>query len=121
MPQRPWLPVYQFNKAHKIANQHITMPRPTLTIDGEFFRKNFTKSKSQPTLYVAELSDIEYRSQVEERQPIDRTLDIDVIDYPTPGRILSFAFSRTDMNGDDIAGWNYKEKGGNRTILIIND
>lgn len=37
------------------------------------------------------------------------------------GMLRGFQRSHPDMNGDDVAGMNYKEVGGSLRLLIIND
>lgn len=43
------------------------------------------------------------------------------VDAEVNGKVVTFDYLSADYNGDDVAGWRFKERGGNRVLLIIND
>lgn len=93
--------------------QQIIGRQPVIEFEQEYFNKWFTPSKSEPECYVAEASDLGLKTTLAHNLRINN--------WPTPSANTDFLYTGPDMNGDDIAGFNYKEKDGKRTILIIND
>jgi hypothetical protein len=72
-------------------------------------RKHFDESNEEPGTLVAFISDLQLG-----RLPVE-------FGIRDGDKVGSFVYDHKDESGGDIAGWHFKEEGGSRKVLIIND